>query len=102
MIEVFKEASAHREQQFEVGQRALLERALNAEHEADAMRIGNGHLRDRVKQLQDVVNDFVCTTWREMYLGDGVYFKGTINPELLERARAMYQPNNRDDQRRGE
>jgi hypothetical protein len=38
LIEVFKESTAHREQQFEVGQRALLERALKVESELEMLR----------------------------------------------------------------
>lgn len=42
--------------------------------------------------LQDTVNDFVCSYWHEIHTGRLAYTT-SINPELLERARALYRPN---------
>jgi hypothetical protein len=52
---------------------------------------------ERGAALQVVVNDFVCCGWHECHPGVLAY-QTMINPELLERARALYSPNaNVDD-----
>ncbi len=47
-------------------------------------------LRTRERLLQDVVNDLAVTQWSPKFFGDDPDYEGTINADLLKKARSLY------------
>lgn len=64
----------------------------NCREEIAALRAKLAKAREDSERLQEIVNDFVCTGWRERHCA-GLSYEGIINPDLLERARAAYKVN---------